>query len=68
MKTSKLCEKCQFNEAVKGGRFCSQCGKSILAELRSIGYLTKIKFNDHVGQNRISECKENTYETKYGRD
>ena len=59
------CEKCGQREAVKKEKYCKDCKKAVLAEMKEAGYLTP-KAWGHAGQNRPAEAKEKTYETKHG--
>ena len=61
----KTCERCQKDEAKAGRRFCEECEKAIKAEMEQVGYLTR---TPGVGPYRSSEMRENTYETKHGRN
>lgn len=60
---SKTCERCQ-NEAIRGERFCNECKKKVLAEMKEAGYLTQTPFAPY----RTADQQENTRETKFGRD
>jgi predicted amidophosphoribosyltransferase len=65
----KLCERCD-NPAIKGERFCKECKKQVLSELKSAGYLQNVplKLGNIHTSGRTTEQAENTRETKYGRD
>jgi hypothetical protein len=65
---SSLCRKeCEIcgNPAIRGERFCKVCRKSKLAELEEAGYLRAVPQG---GKYWRSEQRENTCETKHGRD
>ena len=57
------CERCNAPKT-KGERFCKECRKVVLKEMKEAGYLTRRPSFS----NRSSEMRENTYETKNGRD
>ena len=62
---AKQCERCG-DIAIVSERYCKGCRKLVLAELKEAKYLTTapwIGFN-----NRELDKRENTYETKNGRD
>lgn len=59
----KQCEACD-QQAIKGQRFCKECKKKRLAELKDAGYLTPRPFQTY----RSPEQRENTRETKFGQD
>ena len=63
-KRSKLCERCP-EQAILGQRFCKDCKKEVLAELRDVGYLETGGYGRR-GQSRTTEMKEKTNETKFG--
>ena len=60
----KQCERCGVEPAKKGERFCKECRKQVLSELKEARYLAPIL--PHSGVMRTSEQKENVYETKHG--
>jgi predicted amidophosphoribosyltransferase len=62
----KKCERCG-SEAVSNLRYCKDCKKQVLKELRDCGYLEPKPFG-HAGDKRPPEARENRYETKNGRD
>ncbi len=66
----KACERCSDRLAPARKRYCKQCEKAVLANLRSAGYLTRSpRFaGEWSGANRPKDAQENTYETKHGRD
>ena len=61
----RMCEMCQVAEALKQERFCKECRKLKLAELKEGGYLQPVPF---MGDSRSGEQRENTRETKLGVD
>ena len=62
-----LCEKNCRREALHGERFCEGCRRFLLAEMQDSGYLTP-RIYGHEDKYRPPEAKENTRDTKYGRD
>ena len=36
------CDRCKLKEAFKGWMYCTKCKKSIIKELKEVGYLTKL--------------------------
>ena len=60
-----LCEQCGKSESVKGYRFCKECKKAMLAEMKNSGYLAPRPIG-HVGDNRTAEMKEVQHETRSG--
>lgn len=64
MADKRPCVLCD-NPRVPGAKYCKECKKLVLLELQAAGYLTPRPF---LGSPRSSEQKENTYETKHGRD
>ncbi len=63
--SEKSCDRCQVQSAMRGERFCKQCKKEVLAELKESGYLTRGVYG---GRFRGTDARENTRETKYGKD
>ena len=61
---AKSCERCD-KPAVKGIKFCKECRKAVLMELRAAGYLETGGVG-HKGQSRTAEHKECRYETVHG--
>lgn len=62
----RLCERCTAAPARSNERFCKDCRKAILAELKGTGYLTPRAF---VGRSyRPPEKREDVRETKRGID
>ena len=63
------CKRCD-EDAKKGERYCKECRKDVLAEMKSDGYLQTVPLlwgNIHCSS-RIGGEKENIQETKHGRD
>lgn len=64
-KLVKLCERCNTKQAVRGNRYCKECRKIVLDEMKKVGYL-KPKPS---GRNyRSTEKREDIRETKDGID
>ena len=59
------CERCGQPRGVISDRYCQQCGKVVLRELRSSGFLEKVPGKPAY---RDPSKKENTFETKFGVD
>jgi hypothetical protein len=59
------CERKCGKQAVSGNRYCADCGKIVISELAATGYLEQ-GHRGHVGDNRTSDQKEKTHETKHG--
>ena len=66
MKPDKKCKLCP-NVAIRGSQYCNECKKEVLSHLREVGYLERGGYG-HKGMTRTQDQKENTRETKYGRD
>jgi uncharacterized OB-fold protein len=49
-------------ERIKGERYCKLCRGALLSEMKSAGYLTTVTTRNE----RTSEKRENTYQTKHG--
>lgn len=62
--SKKVCERCN-GEALSGERFCKDCRKAVLDEMKNAGYLQRFS-NFHRGGSRTGEMRESVYETKYG--
>lgn len=60
---ARKCETCK-KEAVKHERFCSDCRKVQLAEIRASGFLAHVPAN--LARYRDRNMRENTHETKHG--
>lgn len=58
------CERCASQVRIKGSRYCKECKKVVLAELKEQGYLTREAFRKY----REPDARENVRETKFGRD
>ncbi len=63
--TEPLCERCKARPARPKEKFCKECRKVVLQELSDSGSLQRVG-DRHVGQRRIGEQKELTYQTKHG--
>ena len=63
----KLCERCGEVPATRFWRHCRACRKILIKELEQDGYLHP-KPTGHVGQQRSTEARELTRETKFGVD
>ena len=64
MSDEYLCERCGFSEAIAKQRYCKDCKKDVLHEMRQSGYLQRVPPQHE--RYRPSEAKENTYQTKHG--
>ncbi len=61
----KLCERCNAAPvSAKGNRYCKECRKQVLKELKDTGYLTGVTQPTY----RAPEKRELTHETKFGTD
>lgn len=60
-----LCVRCKENETVPGLKYCKQCKKIVLRELRDAGYLTP---PPRYPTYRPDSAREDTHATKYGID
>jgi predicted amidophosphoribosyltransferase len=60
-----VCERCQVEPARSGERYCKDCRKHVLQELRDNRYLTPAP-RLWSGQGRSRDHRENVYETKHG--
>lgn len=60
----KNCEHCS-DLAISGERYCKECKKAVLAELKASGYLETGGYG-RKGSRRTTDMKEVTRETKYG--
>lgn len=60
----KRCERCPA-QAILGGRYCKNCKKAVLAELKNAGYLGPRLYH---GSFRTADQKEDLRETKFGKD
>lgn len=56
------CERCDA-QRVSGTRYCAQCKKIVLAEMKERGYLQTVP---RLGSTRTADQRENTWETKGG--
>ena len=61
---SDKCERCGNPTVKRDERYCKECRKDVLAELREAGYLAPIL--PPSGISRTPDQRENTYETKHG--
>jgi hypothetical protein len=59
------CERCEQNETIAGNKFCKECKKDVLREMREAGYLQHVTVRKTW---KPFEMKEDTLETKYGID
>lgn len=59
------CERCRESETIAGNKFCKECKKEVIQEMRESGYLQRTSIRRTW---KPSEMKENTMETKYGVD
>ena len=59
------CERCKKREAIHTEKYCKECKRIVLKEMRESGYL---QYTDrkHAGEGRTKEMKEFTHETKFG--
>jgi len=61
------CERCD-EDTKKGERYCKECRKGVLSEMKEAGYLQSVPLfwgKIHTST-RTSEQAENTYQTKHG--
>lgn len=65
MTYSKPCERCNNALAKSGNKYCTECRKKKLREMREAGYLTPKVYGR---SNRTRDMQENLHETKYGID
>lgn len=63
-KMTMQCERC-LAKALPEIRFCKDCKKAFIKEMKESGYLQKVTYG-HVGISRPAEAREKTYETKHG--
>lgn len=63
-KPTKPCERCD-EVAISGQRYCKQCRKAVLAEMKEAGHLETGGYGRR-GQARTPEMKEVVQETKSG--
>lgn len=66
----KKCQRCQAERPVSGNRYCKECRKAVLAELRDAGYFTPAPafVGQWSGVGRSSGSRELTRETRRGVD
>ena len=64
-KRAIACERCGQPRGVTDERYCEKCGKVVLLELKSSGFLQQVPGKPAY---RDSSKKENTRETKFGVD
>ena len=62
---NKPCERCTVKSAVEGNRYCGDCRKLVIKEMREAGYLGPVPYQY---SKRTRDHKEDTRETKHGRD
>jgi hypothetical protein len=60
---SDVCERCGEPTVAASERFCKECRKDVLAELKEAGFLTPTPYRR---SRRTAEQRENVYETKHG--
>ena len=60
------CERCGEAPRPEGHRYCVPCRKAVIKELQAVGYLKPAP--QHGTPWRTNDHRENTYETKHGRD
>lgn len=61
----KVCENCP-EPALKGMRYCKDCKKLVLHEMRQSGYLETRGFGLRRGESRTQDMREDVRETKHG--
>jgi hypothetical protein len=64
----RMCEMCTTSEAMLNERFCKDCRKAKLEELKECGYLQRAPSPPFRRYLRAREQKENVHETKHGVD
>ena len=57
MPTTKKCDRCKVANRVGKTKFCKECKKIVLTELRETGYLTTGGYG-HGGMTRTADQKE----------
>lgn len=62
--TSTPCQRCENANAVAGEKFCRECRKAVVAEMKEVGFLERVPRKSGLG--RDFDSRENTYETKHG--
>lgn len=62
--TANPCQRCETANAVAGEKFCRECRKAVVAEMKETGYLKRVPRKSGLG--RDFDTRENTYETKHG--
>ena len=60
------CERCKTKPCLGKWKYCKECKKAIVAEMKEAGYLQYHYGNHHKGEQRTTEMRENTYETIHG--
>jgi hypothetical protein len=62
---NKPCERCNIKSAVPPNRYCGDCRKLVIKELREAGLIGPVEYNSGF---RGPDARENRRETKYGTD
>ena len=62
--TANPCQRCMTANAVAGEKFCCECRKAVVAEMKEAGFLKHVPRKSGLG--RDLDSRENTYETKHG--
>ena len=62
--TVNPCQRCETANAVADEKFCRECRKAVMAEMKEAGYLDRVPQKSGLG--RDFDSRENTYETKHG--
>ena len=62
--TANPCQRCMTANAVAGEKFCRECRKAVVAEMKEAGFLKQAPRKSGLG--RDLDSRENTYETKHG--
>ena len=62
----KECERCRSYQVVKKERFCANCKKSVLLEIRASGYLETGGCGSYKGEQRTAEMREDRLATRWG--
>jgi hypothetical protein len=61
---NKPCERCKIKSAVPPNRYCGDCRKLVVKELRESGYFGPVGYT----RGRGRDAQEDRRETKYGVD